>query len=105
MSCLELYPAYDVITAQGITSILRRPDTGETLSDFLGKYLRKRLEAGLASSGVRVSFMSLRLQAVLPGVSVPRYSSVRDGQVWGTTPLMLLQVFRSEGPSSSAKIF
>ena len=28
--------------------------------------------------------MSSRLQAVLPGMSVPEYSSVRDGQVRGS---------------------
>ena len=55
------------------------------MSDFLEKYLRKRLEPGLAPSGVRVSFMSSRLQAVLPGVFVPGYSSVRDGWVRGAT--------------------
>ena len=44
------------------------------------KYLRKRLEVGLAPSVARVSFMSPRLQVMLSGVSVPGYSSVR--QIW-----------------------
>ena len=51
----------------------------------MGKYLRKRPEPSLAPSGVRVSFMSPRLQEVLPGVFVPGYSSVREVRVWGAT--------------------
>ena len=52
---------------------------------FSGKYLRKRPELGLVPFGVRVSFMSPRLQAVLSDMSVLEYSSVRDVRVWGVT--------------------
>ena len=83
--CVELHPACNFIIAQGITGFpLRTRYRGDSVR-FSGKYLTKRSEPGLAPSGVWVSFMSPRLQAVLLGVSVLGYNSVRDGRVWGTT--------------------